>query len=72
MSLEEFEESFWMFVSEDLVSNKDIDNNKNWSSHVVHDAWRMYINGNVDHSFIFNAVQNVIHSYKRFNPRFEK
>ena len=51
MSLAEFEESFWTFIPENLVSNYDIDNNSDWANMIVHDAWRMYIMSNVDHAF---------------------
>ena len=71
MSLAEFEESFWSFISEDLISNMDIDNNADWSNHIVHDAWRMYLMSNVDHAFIFKSIENVIFAYKRFKPKFE-
>jgi len=72
MSLHEFEESFWMFIPETLVSNVDIGNNNGWSDSIVYDAWRMYINSNVDHGFIFKSIENIIYSYKRYNPKFEE
>lgn len=71
MSLAEFEESFWSFIPEKLVSNIDIDNNSDWSSMIVHDAWRMYTTSNVDHAFIFKCLENVFFAYKRYDPMFE-
>ena len=71
MSLAEFEESFWSFISENLVSNIDIDNNSEWSNMIVHDAWRMYTMSNVDHAFIFKSVENIIFAYRRYTPIFE-
>ena len=71
MSIAQFEESFLMFIPESLVSNADIDNNNGWFDTLVHDAWRLYIRSNVDHGFIFLNMQNMMYTYKRYNPKFE-
>ena len=71
MSIDEFEESFWAYIPESLLSNKDIDNNKDWSDMIVQEAWRMYVYGNVDRAFIFKIMENMIYSYKRYMPVFK-
>ena len=71
MSLPHFEESFWVFIPEDLISTKDIDRNSDWSDMIVQEAWRMYVTSNIDHAFIFKMMQNMIYAYKRHNPKFE-
>jgi hypothetical protein len=71
MSIEQFDESFWIFIDERLVSNMDIESNRDWADTLVHDAWRMYVASNVDHGYIFKILENTIYAYKRYQPNFK-
>ena len=71
LSLEEFQESFWAYIPDTLITNKDLENNRDWADSVVHDAWRMYIYSDVDKLFIFKNAENILFSIKRYSPVFE-
>ncbi len=72
LTLEEFEEKFWEYIPEVLVNNVDIDENRDWSDMIVHEAWRIYVYSNMDKNYIFKIIEQVVFAYKRYKPVFRK
>lgn len=71
LSIEEFEESFWEYMPQSIVSDEDIFNNKDWADMIVHEAWRLYSYSDVDKSFIFKNIENVLFAFARYKPSFK-
>lgn len=70
MNLNSFEDAFWMYVPEDLVSNEDIEINRDFCETIVEKMWRSYYYSNVSHDFIFYTVLQVIKSFIKYKPIF--
>ena len=66
-TLEEFEEEFWLFVPESIISNNEIEDNRDFCETIVEKMYKMYINGNVSHIFMFQLVGGVLKSFKDYN-----
>lgn len=72
MNLKQFEEFFWSYISSNIVSFSDRDNNSDWSDNIVYDAWRIYDKTEINESVIMKIIDNVIFAYDRYNPIFKK
>lgn len=70
LTLEEFEEYFWAYIPQSLVSNENLQNNREWADAVVHDTWRLYQYSGVDKSILLKNIENTIFSFLRHRPSF--
>lgn len=71
LSLSEFEEKFLEYIPETLLSNRDIDNNRDWSDMIIQEAWRLYIYSGVDKGIIFKLSEQIFFAYKRYKPNLD-
>lgn len=72
MALEEFSEFFWEYISENLVTNRDLENNSDWADELVFSVWRVYKNSEtITEAEACKISENMILAYKRYNPIFE-
>jgi len=67
-SPEIFDESFWNFISNDLVSNKALQENNSWRQVLTYKLWLSYKDTNVDISLVFNIAKDIIETFKAYEP----
>jgi hypothetical protein len=68
LSFEEFEERFWNYIADELVSNRDIQDNTDWANMIVHEAWRVHANSKVPYNVVMKTVEQVFTAYKTYKP----
>lgn len=69
---EEFNRRFWEFISDDLVSNKDLKNNDDWQNALTYKLWKRQNNSDVDIAYIYTIARDIMEVYKLYDPEFEK
>lgn len=69
MTFEEFEEYFWSYIPEKIVSNLDrsIDN-RDFCNAVCYDCYRLYTLSDMDIDVMCKAAENMLFNVNRFKP----
>ena len=68
LTFEEFEEKFWGYISKEIVSNRDIEDNRDWADMIVQEAWRVHVYSNTPYNTIMKTIEQVMFAYKRYKP----
>jgi len=69
---EEFNQRFWEFISEDLVSNEDLLNNDDWQRAFTYKLWKRQRNSDVDIAYIYTIAKDILEVNKLYNPLLKK
>lgn len=68
-TLEEFQEYFWNYINDNVVSNADINmNNKDFCDSVCYDAYRIYKQGDISIDVICKLSESILFNVYRFKP----
>lgn len=69
MNFEEFEEYFWSYIDENIVSNLDrsIDN-RDFCESVCFDCFRLYEQSKINIDIICKSAENMLFNVRRFKP----
>ena len=69
MGYHEFDEFFWNYIDENLVSNMDLDTNKDWADEIVFSVWRTYKNSeSLTENEVCKIAENIISAYNKYKP----
>ena len=69
MNFEEFEEYFWAYINDSIVSNTDrVIDNKDFCDAVCFDCFRLYEQSGVSVDIICKAAENILFSVYRYKP----
>ncbi len=69
MNFEEFQEYFWAYIPENIVSNIDRTvNNRDFCESVCFDCFRLYEQTDLNMDVICKAAENMLFNVHRFKP----
>lgn len=69
MNFEEFEEYFWSYIPEHVVSDLDrVVNNRDFCNSVCYDSFRLYTHSKMPIDVICKAAENMLFNVHRFKP----
>lgn len=63
----EFETEFWKFMDADEIDEDQYNRNRKLFDSIVEKMFRMYIQSNVDHNFMFHLASRIIESYNQYS-----
>ena len=69
MNFEEFQEYFWSYISEVIVSNLDRSvNNRDFCESVCFDSFRLYEQSGIHEDILCKSAENMLFNVQRFKP----